>query len=316
MHLSAADGHHYTDFGSHVCCLCCRAQESFGPFYRIEQLLLTTLPQGKSRYTTPDGLPAIVTDANIELLFDMQSKVDALVAHTKVRRPAHALTVGNSTWLPVIEYECKESNAPEKHVPSVHLPLECVCLDLQDGSNVTLEDVCYKPFAGGACATQSLLQFWRMDRSVYEKGDPATRARLSPEYCLSHWSTACRGAYGGPQVCPTCPMDCHCNLSGTSTPRQHQAMMDTVFVWCPAMSLHLAVPTLCICSEEALTAWLTLPTVSQDPHTVLGGFPTDERFRNYSADASTFVVTYPLNSSDANRCDSIGCLEAQEVVNI
>lgn len=34
---------------------------------------------------------------------------------------------------------------------------------------------------------------------------------------------------------------------------------------------------------------------------MLGGFPADDRFRNYSADASTFVVTYPLNSSDANR---------------
>ena len=73
-------------------------------------------------------------------------------------------------------------------------------LHLQDGRNVTLEDVCYKPFAGGACATQSLLQFWRMDRSIYKKGDPASHTRLSPEYCLSHWSTACRGAYGGPQV--------------------------------------------------------------------------------------------------------------------
>jgi Niemann-Pick C1 protein len=65
---------------------------------------------------------------------------------------------------------------------------------------VTLEDVCYKPFAGGACATQSLLQYWRMDQSIYKKGDPTSHARLSPEYCLSHWSTACLGAYGGPQV--------------------------------------------------------------------------------------------------------------------
>ena len=39
----------------------------------------------------------------------------------------------------------------------------------------------------------------------------------------------------------------------------------------------------------------------QDPHTVLGGFPMDDQFRNFSADASTFVVTYPLNSSAANR---------------
>ena len=75
-----------------------------------------------------------------------------------------------------------------------------VLMHLQDGRNVTLEDVCYKPFAGGACATQSLLQFWRMDRSIYKKGDPVSHTRLSAEYCLSHWSTACRGAYGGPQA--------------------------------------------------------------------------------------------------------------------
>jgi Niemann-Pick C1 protein len=59
-------------------------QASFGPFYRIEQLLLTTLPRGRGRYTTPDGLPAIVTDDNIELLFDIQSDVDGLTAQTKV----------------------------------------------------------------------------------------------------------------------------------------------------------------------------------------------------------------------------------------
>ena len=59
-------------------------QEAFGPFYRIEQLLLTTQASGRGRYTTPGGLPAILTDANIQLLFDMQDEVDALTAHTKV----------------------------------------------------------------------------------------------------------------------------------------------------------------------------------------------------------------------------------------
>jgi hypothetical protein len=60
-------------------------QEAFGPFYRIEQLLLTTTPGGEARYTTPDGLPAILRDPNIQLLFDIQSEVDAVVAHTPVR---------------------------------------------------------------------------------------------------------------------------------------------------------------------------------------------------------------------------------------
>ena len=39
---------------------------------------------------------------------------------------------------------------------------------------------------------------------------------------------------------------------------------------------------------------------------MLGGFPVDDHFRNYTADASTFVVTYPLNSKPDNRCWSRG----------
>lgn len=37
-----------------------------------------------------------------------------------------------------------------------------------------------------------------------------------------------------------------------------------------------------------------------DPHVVLGGFPTGPTFRNYSADATAFVVTYPVNSDAGN----------------
>ena len=39
-----------------------------------------------------------------------------------------------------------------------------------------------------------------------------------------------------------------------------------------------------------------------DPHLVLGGFPADSFFRSYTADATSFVVTYPINSSPENRC--------------
>ncbi|KAL4425014.1 hypothetical protein ABPG77_002899, partial [Micractinium sp. CCAP 211/92] len=38
-----------------------------------------------------------------------------------------------------------------------------------------------------------------------------------------------------------------------------------------------------------------------EPHLVLGGFPTDASFRNFSADASAFVVTFPIDSHPANR---------------
>ena len=39
-----------------------------------------------------------------------------------------------------------------------------------------------------------------------------------------------------------------------------------------------------------------------DPNLVLGGFPSGPEFRNYSADATAFVVTYPVDSSEDNRC--------------
>jgi hypothetical protein len=56
------------------------AQAAFGPFYRIEQLILSTTPAAQSPYQSPSGLPAILTDANIKLLFQMQAAVDALAA--------------------------------------------------------------------------------------------------------------------------------------------------------------------------------------------------------------------------------------------
>jgi hypothetical protein len=53
-------------------------EDAFGPFYRVTQLILTTTPSAASPYVAPDGRPAVVTDANIKLLFDMQAEVDAI----------------------------------------------------------------------------------------------------------------------------------------------------------------------------------------------------------------------------------------------
>ena len=53
-------------------------QASFGPFYRIEQLILSTVPRSRGSHVTraqPEPLPPIVTDANIRLLFAMQAQV-------------------------------------------------------------------------------------------------------------------------------------------------------------------------------------------------------------------------------------------------
>lgn len=51
-------------------------EAAFGPFYRIAQLILSTTPAANSSHSTPSGLPAIATDANLRLLFAMQEQVD------------------------------------------------------------------------------------------------------------------------------------------------------------------------------------------------------------------------------------------------
>lgn len=53
-------------------------EASFGPFYRVSQIIISTTPSSASNYTSTTGLPSIVTDANIRLLFDMQYLVDSL----------------------------------------------------------------------------------------------------------------------------------------------------------------------------------------------------------------------------------------------
>eukprot|EP00955_Chlamydomonas_euryale_P014949 160397-Chlamydomonas_euryale.AAC.2 len=58
------------------------------------------------------------------------------------------------------------------------------------GVTVRLTDVCFKPF-GGACATQSLAQYWAMDRAKYEAA-MAPGGKATPEYCFDRWE---RGAW-------------------------------------------------------------------------------------------------------------------------
>ena len=83
-----------------------------------------------------------------------------------------------------------------------------------------------------------MVQYWKMDKDVYEHGQPPYGPPLSPEFCLGHWQTQCRATFEAPM----------------------------------------------------------------DPNLILGGFPSGPEFRNYSADATAFVVTYPVDSSEDNRC--------------
>lgn len=62
---------------------------------------------------------------------------------------------------------------------------------------MTLDDVCFKPF-GRACATQSLAQYWKLDRDLYEKEQVPRSGRMTPEYCFGRWFTECLSAFGAP----------------------------------------------------------------------------------------------------------------------
>ncbi|XP_020260992.1 Niemann-Pick C1 protein-like isoform X2 [Asparagus officinalis] len=115
--------------------------EHLAPFYRIEQLILATIPDSK------DGKsPSIVTDKNIKLLFEIQNKIDGLKAN-------------------------------------------------YSGSMVSLTDICLKPL-GDDCATQSVLQYFKMDPEKYSEYGGVDHA----EYCFLHYSSAesCLSAFQAP----------------------------------------------------------------------------------------------------------------------
>lgn len=42
------------------------------------------------------------------------------------------------------------------------------------------------------------VQYWKMDRSIYERGEPPFFTQLTPEFCFGHWSTQCRSAFQVP----------------------------------------------------------------------------------------------------------------------
>ncbi|KAJ7299954.1 hypothetical protein O6H91_Y105400 [Diphasiastrum complanatum] len=111
------------------------------PFYRIEQLIFSTIPDGKQNL-----LPPIVTDQNILLMFDIQKKIDELR--------------GNFS-----------------------------------GKLVSLQDICTKPL-GNECATQSILQYFRMQRSEFAQYGGVSHAA----FCFQHYTSSapCLSAYEAP----------------------------------------------------------------------------------------------------------------------
>ncbi|KAK1560393.1 hypothetical protein Q3G72_026113 [Acer saccharum] len=111
------------------------------PFYRIEQVILATLPDPKN-----GKHPSIVTEDNIQLLFEIQNKVDGLRAN-------------------------------------------------YSGSLVSLTDICLKPL-GEDCATQSVLQYFKMDPDNYDEYGGVVHA----EYCFQHYASidSCMSAFEAP----------------------------------------------------------------------------------------------------------------------
>ena len=106
-------------------------QASFGAFWRIEQLIISTTPDTQpSRKLAASGLPPIVvhdrTHDHIKWLFAVQAEVDALSAPY----------TDSTTGLP---------------------------------GNAMLSSICFKPM-GAACAIESVLQYWQMDESIYNMG--------------------------------------------------------------------------------------------------------------------------------------------------
>ncbi|PQQ11388.1 Niemann-Pick C1 protein-like [Prunus yedoensis var. nudiflora] len=108
------------------------------PFYRIEQLILATIPEVKH-----GSSPSIVTEDNIKLLFEIQKKVDGIKAN-------------------------------------------------YSGSVISLADICMKPMDKD-CATQSVLQYFKMNPANYDDYGGVEHLK----YCFEHYSSAdkCMSAF-------------------------------------------------------------------------------------------------------------------------
>lgn len=77
-----------------------------------------------------------------------------------------------------------------------------ISVPLPSGKNSTLEDICFKPFGpDGACATQSVLQYWQMDRATFDLAASNHPGKSDwMEFCFQHWITeeSCFSAFKAP----------------------------------------------------------------------------------------------------------------------
>jgi hypothetical protein len=135
---------------------------------------------------------------------------------------------------------------------------------------VSLPDVCFKPF-GSACATQSLLQYWQMNRTLYDTGGVfgacgAVHAvhSVSDPWMQPPWlQTASLNA-----ASPHTRTHARTTTTRTTTNEPEQAKSKYAVKLSPDYCFgHWA--TQCRSAFEA----------PMDPHVVLGGFSTGPDFR-------------------------------------
>lgn len=264
-----------------------RPQASFGPFYRISQLILST----------GEGGGPITTDSHLRTLFAMHELVDQLAA-------------------PYGE----EAGA---------------------AGNATLSSVCFKPL-GAECAIQSVAQYWQLSVDVYEHGGCLGVGVLSGFVLVL---IGCRYTWALGTETVMCEVGMEEELCRTDAGPLHQCACLWPGAWAaqPCLvgyehapldlhstrSLHLSIPqkssppfpragsppmmvpvTPEFCYGHWNTQCLSAYGAPIDPHVVLGGFPTAAaEFRNFSADATAFVVTFLLDPAPALRCVGSAMLE-------
>lgn len=145
------------------------------------------------------GLPSIVTDANIRLLFDIHDEIEHLAAELAPDPGRHSALAaasapaggfgapggGGRSGAGAGEWSGRRSsNSSEgggsgssSSRPGGGARNGGGGGGLEASTAVWLEDVCLKPL-GDACAVQSVGQYWKLSREVYEKGGRGFYVRI------------------------------------------------------------------------------------------------------------------------------------------
>ncbi|KAG8369281.1 hypothetical protein BUALT_Bualt15G0135100 [Buddleja alternifolia] len=142
------------------------------PFYRIQQLVIATIPESKG-----GKAPPIVSESNIKLLFDIQKKVDAM----RVNYAGKMVSLTDICLKPLGE-DC----ATQSLLQCVYR-LAFLWIFLENVTFLNLKRSLPSPI---------FLDYFKMDAAKFDKFEGVKHA----EYCFEHFSTAesCASAYKAP----------------------------------------------------------------------------------------------------------------------